>query len=100
LERANQALALEDDSVRALYTKAAAYARLDRYASARAALRQASRLKPHDHLPWALLGDIAARHGDFAAARRNYRRAHRLNPRDPQFRQLAEDPRRAIAAPQ
>jgi hypothetical protein len=98
LKRANQALSLENDSIRALYAKSAAYARLDRYADARAALRRATRLEPHDHLPWALLGDLAARRGDVALARRDYRRAAMLNPMDTRLKQLAKDPRTTISA--
>jgi hypothetical protein len=96
LKHANQALAIQDDSMRALYAKSAAYARLDRYGDARAALSEAARLEPHDHLPWALLGDLAGRRGGFGAARRYYRRAYRLNPKSAQLEQLTNDPRSAL----
>ena len=88
LKRANQMLSLDGDSVRALFLKSAAYARLGDYGRARAALVEATRLEPHDHLPWALLGDLAARRGDFRLARRDYRRAFALNPRDFRLEQL------------
>jgi tetratricopeptide (TPR) repeat protein len=93
LRLANQSLAFNDDSLPALYVKSAAYARLGRYRPARAALLQATRLEPHDHLPWALLGDLAVRRGDFATARRAYRRASELNPKSGAIRVLARNPR-------
>ena len=96
LKRANQALAIEGGSMRALYAKSAAYARLDRYRDARAALVEATRQEPHDHLPWALLGDLAVRRGDLERARRDYRRALRLNPNFPRLEQLVKDPRLAV----
>lgn len=96
LRRANQALAIDGDSMRARYAKSAAYARLDRYRDARATLSEAARVEPHDHLPWALLGDLAARRGDIGLARRDYRRAYRLNPKDTRLAQLAADPRTAL----
>ncbi len=92
LRRANQALSLEGHSTRALYAKSAAYARLDRYGQARAALRKAARLEPHDHIPWALLGDLAARRGDLLVASRDYHRAFLLNPKDLELDHLATDP--------
>jgi Flp pilus assembly protein TadD len=96
LRLANQSLAFNDQSLPALYVKAAAYARLGRYRAARGALLQAIRLEPHDHLPWALLGDLAVRRGDFATARRAYRRASELNPRSKPIRALARNPRAAL----
>jgi tetratricopeptide (TPR) repeat protein len=95
LRLANQSLAFNDDALPALYVKSAAYARLGRYRAARAALLEATRLEPHDHVPWALLGDLAVRRGDFAAARRYYRRASMLNPRSKPIRALARNPRAA-----
>jgi hypothetical protein len=99
LRRANQARALQHDSMTALFAKSAAYARLDRYRAARGALLEATRLEPHDHLPWTLLGDLAARRGDFRTARRSYRRARRLNPRYSRLDQLIANPRAAVAEP-
>jgi tetratricopeptide (TPR) repeat protein len=95
LRLANQSLAFNDDSLLALYVKSAAYARLGRYRPARAALVEATELEPHDHLPWALLGDLAVRRGDFVTARRAYRRASELNPRSKPIRALARNPRAA-----
>ena len=95
LRLANQSLAFNDDSLLALYVKSAAYARLGRYRPARGALVEATKLEPHDHLPWALLGDLAVRRGDFATARRAYRRASELNPRSKPIRALARNPRAA-----
>lgn len=95
LRRAGQALSIQDDSIRTRYTKSAAYARLGRYRDARMILREATRLEPHDPLPWALRGDLAARRGDFETARQEYERALRLNPKDAGLRALAADPRSA-----
>ena len=95
LRLANQSLAFNDQSLPALYVKGAAYARLGRYRAARGAILQATRLEPHDHLPWALLGDLAVRRGDFATARRAYRRASELNPKSRPIRALARNPRAA-----
>jgi O-Antigen ligase len=95
LRLANQSLAFNDDSLLALYVKSAAYARLGLYRPARSALVEATMLEPHDHLPWALLGDLAVRRGDFALARRAYRRASELNPRSEPIRALAQNPRAA-----
>jgi tetratricopeptide (TPR) repeat protein len=95
LRLANQSLAFNDNSLLALYVKSAAYARLGLYRPARGALVEATMLEPHDHLPWALLGDLAVRRGDFATARRYYRRASELNPRSQPIRTLARNPRAA-----
>jgi UDP-N-acetylmuramyl pentapeptide phosphotransferase/UDP-N-acetylglucosamine-1-phosphate transferase len=92
LEKANDSLRLDDEPLATYYVKAAAYARLDRYAEARATLRAASRREPHDFVPWGLLGDLAVRRGDLRQARRDYRWAARLNPRDPALTRLAADP--------
>jgi hypothetical protein len=96
LRLANQSLAFNDQSLPPLYVKSAAYARLGRYRAARRAILQATRLEPHDHLPWALLGDLAVRRGDFATARRAYRRASELNPKSKTIRALARNPRAAL----
>jgi tetratricopeptide (TPR) repeat protein len=96
LRLANQSLAFNDQSLPALHVKAAAYARLGRYRAARRAILQATRLEPHDHLPWALLGDLAVRRGDFATARRAYRRASELNPKSKAISALASNPRAAL----
>jgi len=98
LRLANKSLALNDQSVPALYVKSAAYARLGRFRPARNALLQSIRLEPNDHLSWALLGDLTARRGRFRAARGYYRRALELNPRSAFIKALAKDPRAAVRA--
>jgi UDP-GlcNAc:undecaprenyl-phosphate/decaprenyl-phosphate GlcNAc-1-phosphate transferase len=89
---ADRALDLNPNSLPALYVKAAAFARLDQYEDARATLGEATRLEPHDYVPWVLLGDLAVRRGDLARARRDYTRAARLNPRDESIERLSRDP--------
>ena len=59
IHKSNDALAFNGDSVQALYLKSAAYARLGDYRRSRAALLEATRLEPHNFVPWALLGDLA-----------------------------------------
>jgi hypothetical protein len=95
LRLANRSLALNDESVPALYVKGAAYARLGRYRESRAALLEATKVEPRDHLTWALLGDLSARRGNFRQARLYYRRSLAFNPRNPFVRALARDPRQA-----
>ena len=92
LQQVGDSLDLNADAVTAWYAKSAAYARLGRYQSARAALLEAARREPHNYVPWALLGDPAVRHGEFREARREYRRALRLNPREGSLARLAENP--------
>ena len=98
LRLANESLALNPDSLPALEVKSAAYGRLGSYRRASALLREAARLEPHDHLPWALLGDLAVRRGHLKAARRYYRRSSRLNPKSNIIKNLAKDPRSALRA--
>jgi hypothetical protein len=97
LRLANRSLALNDRSVPTMYLKSAAYARLGRYRQARHTLFDAVELEPRDHLTWALLGDLAARRGDFRDARRYYVRSLSLNPRNPFVRALAKNPRSAVS---
>lgn len=78
-----RARALDPYSLSTLYSLAAAYARLDDYAAARAVLLDAAAREPHNYVPPALLGDLALRHGDVAVARAAYARSLVLNPRDP-----------------
>jgi len=94
---ANRALALNEQSLPALYIESAAYARLDRYRKARGKLREAVSREPHDPLPWALLGDLAARRGDLRAAGRYYRRSSELDPKNNLIKTLARDPRSALS---
>jgi hypothetical protein len=92
LADANRSLALNGDAVSTHYTRSAAYARLGDYAGARAALLAALRVEPANFVTWALLGDLAVRHGEPRLAQHYYRRALRLNPRDPQLLALARKP--------
>jgi len=96
LSRSSTALALNPYSVEALYTRAAAYARLDDYARARESLMRATDREPLNFVPWALIGDLAARRGERAQARTAYRRASELNPREPELRELAKNPLLAL----
>lgn len=96
LAESGDSLALNGESLPAYYLRASAFARLDEYQAARAALEEAGRLEPHDFVPPALQGDLAVRRRDFGQARRDYRRAAALNPRDPTLAGLAQDPRRAL----
>jgi hypothetical protein len=96
LRLANDSLALNSDSLPALYMKSAAYARLGRYTAARATLLQATRTEPHSAQPWALLGDLAVRRGAFRTAKIDYGKAARLDPKDGVIPALAKDPRSAL----
>lgn len=99
LAHAGSSLALDGRAVPTWYVVSAAYARLDRFAPARAALLRALELEPHAFVTWALLGDLESRRGNLAAAGRAYRRAAVLNPRDPQIAALARDPRGSAPPP-
>jgi O-antigen ligase len=74
---------LDPYSLTALYAIASAYAHLDDYGRARAALLLAEQREPSNYVPPALLGDLAVRRGYLRAALADYRRAAQLNPRDP-----------------
>jgi tetratricopeptide (TPR) repeat protein len=89
LDRARQALAVDDDALPAYYLESAALARQGQYEPARAALLEATRREPHAFVPWALLGDLAVRAGRLEEAQRLYRRASQLNPRDAGLSELA-----------
>jgi hypothetical protein len=91
LERAEESLSLNPDSLQGYYLKAAALARLDRFAPARRALREAIDREPHNYVSWALLGDLLTRRGEFDAALRAYSHAAGLNPRESALRTLGED---------
>jgi len=86
---------LDPWSLQTQYAVASAYARLDDYRAARAALLGAAQLEPENYVPPALLGDIATRAGDRATALAAYRRALRLDPLEPA---LAQAVRTAQAA--
>jgi O-Antigen ligase len=92
VREADRALDLNPDSLPSLYVKSAAFARLDQYEDARATLLEATRLEPHDYVPWVLLGDLAVRRGDLDRARLDYTRAARLTPRDESLARLSRDP--------
>jgi predicted TPR repeat methyltransferase len=92
LADANRALRIDADDIDSYYVKAAAFARFDQPAPARAALLAAARRAPQGWVTWALLGDLSVRAGDLRAARRAYGRALRLNPRDPALRSLVSRP--------
>jgi hypothetical protein len=74
---------LDPWSLQTQYAVASAYARLDDYRAARAALLHAAQLEPENYVPPALLGDIATRAGEPKAALAAYRRALRLDPLEP-----------------
>jgi cytochrome c-type biogenesis protein CcmH/NrfG len=97
LADAGKALRLAPEDVQASYTKAAALARFDDAAGARAVLEQALKRDPTNYVTLALLGDLAIRTGDRATARARYREALRRNPRDAELRRLVRDPGRALA---
>ena len=99
LGKARDSLALNDEALPAYYAKAAAYARVNDYGRARAALLEATRREPHDFVTWGLLGDLAVRRGDFDQARRDYGHASRLNPRDEGLKTVARDPQTAAEPP-
>jgi hypothetical protein len=78
---------LDPWSLQTQYAVASAYARLNDYQAARAALLTAAQLEPENYVPPALLGDIATRNGDRVAALAAYRRALRLDPLEPALQQ-------------
>lgn len=94
LRTVEKSLSLNPDALQAYYTKAAALARLDAYASAKVALLEAIHREPHNYVSWALLGDLTTRRGDIPAALRAYGQASKLNPRDLELRLLGS--RRAL----
>ena len=96
LREADRALRIDPELMGAYYAKSAALARFNEPDAAKAALREAARREPRNFVTWALLGDLAARTGNFGQARGLYRRALALNPRDPSLVDLARDPRSAV----
>ena len=83
LARLRTAEQLDPWSMQTQYSVAAAYAELNDYTAARAALLHAAQLEPENYVPPALLGDIAVRVGNNAMALAAYRRALQLDPREP-----------------
>ena len=90
-----EAARLDPYSTSVLYSLASAYARLDDYPAARTALLLAVQREPHNYVPWALLGDLAVRRGDYRGAATQYGRALALNPRDPIVRRAVLSARTA-----
>ena len=78
---------LDPWSLATQYAVASAYARLDDYSAAQAALSRAEQLEPDNYVPPALLGDIATRAGHEQAAVSDYRHALRLDPLEPALQQ-------------
>ncbi|HET9721147.1 MAG TPA: O-antigen ligase family protein [Solirubrobacteraceae bacterium] len=96
LTNANRALRFDAANLESYYVKAAALARYDRAAAARAVLLQAAREQPTSFVTWTLLGDLEVRAGDVALARRYYGEAHRLDPNDPALAALVANPDSAL----
>lgn len=87
LRKLRTAEQLDPWSQQTQYAVASAYARLNDYPAARAALTRATQLEPENYVPPALLGDIATRAGDKRVALAAYRRALRLDPLEPALQQ-------------
>ena len=99
LEQADRSLRLAPHAIGSYYIKAAAFARFNQGAAARATLVEAARREPEDFVTWALLGDLDSRLGRFDRALASYRRAIALNPRDPQLRELVSGAQRRLGEP-
>jgi hypothetical protein len=95
-DRADRALSLNPESLESHYLLAGALARMGDYDGAVIWLRKAAKKESENYLPWALLGDLAVRHGELNLAARRYAIASRLNPLDPTLRTLTRDPRTAL----
>jgi hypothetical protein len=93
---ANRAIALNPERIDTYVVKSAAYAELGAYRQARQVLGVAIAKEPRNHVPWALLGDLALRRGDTESARRAYGRASRFNPYDAGLARLARSPESAL----
>ncbi|MBS1860572.1 MAG: O-antigen ligase family protein [Actinobacteria bacterium] len=91
LEATNESLSLNPDSVQGYYLRAASFARLHAYASAKRSLLEAIEREPHNYVSWALLGDLLTRHGALDAAQVAYGHAAVLNPRDRSLKLLASN---------
>jgi O-Antigen ligase len=96
LTDARRSLDLNPERPQAYFVQSAAFARLGEYRPARRALLLATTKEPRNYVPWALLGDLAVRRGDFAQARRDYARASELNPFEHSLVELAKSPRKAL----
>jgi O-antigen ligase len=92
LTETGKSLSLNGDAISSYYLRSSAFARLGDYQRARGTLMDAARVEPGNFVTWALLGDLAVRHGDRRLARTYYQTALRLNPRDPQLLAIAQRP--------
>ena len=92
LDRVEASLELNDEELDAYFLRSSAHARLGDYRRARGALEEAARREPTSFVPYALLGDLAARRGDLGQAQADYQRASDLNPRDNVLADLAGNP--------
>jgi len=98
LSRLRSSEQLDPFSLQTLYDVASAYARLDDYRAARAALVRAEQLEPDNYVPPALLGDIATRAGRQRAALADYRRALALDPLEPTLHEAVAQAKAALSA--
>jgi hypothetical protein len=96
LSQLRTAAKLDPYSLQTLYSIAQAYARLDDYQGAHAALQLASQKEPSNYVPPALLGDLAMRRGLYAAALLDYQHALALDPHDPQIESSIVDAQTAL----
>ncbi len=96
LQRLRTAEQLDPWSLATQYAVASAYARLDDYSAAQAALTHAEQLEPDNYVPPALLGDIARRAGNDRAALSYYRHALRLDPLEPALQQAVSATETAV----
>lgn len=92
IRKADDSLALNDEATDTYYVKSAAAARLGDFTGALAALREARDREPSNFIPYALMGDLAKRHGDYWLARDFYMSASERNPRDAVLHDVAVDP--------
>jgi cytochrome c-type biogenesis protein CcmH/NrfG len=99
LNDADRAITLDGSNLDAYYLKAAAFARFDQAAEARATLLTATQEDPKDFTTWTLLGDLEVRLRNFASAKSFYEHAHALDPTDPSIAALAADPASALSSP-
>jgi O-antigen ligase len=89
---------LDPYSLQTLYDIASAYASLDDYNDARAALLAALRREPDNYVTSALLGDLATRRGYYRVALADYSRAERLDPDDAEVQSLVLSARAQLTA--
>ncbi len=89
---------LDPYSLQTLNNIASAYAALDDYADARAALLAAERREPRNYVTPALLGDLATRRGYYRVALADYSRARSLDPHDADMNSLVLQARAELTA--